>query len=316
MRNAKFQINYKTENSKFKYVCFLIIFTFFQFSLEAQELEPRSLTNLPVGTNFGLVGYRFAQGDVLLDPAIPIENLNARLHNIFAAYVRSINFFGMSGKISGILPYAFGKWDGYYTGIDTSTQRSGLGDPRINFAFNFIGSPAVKPKDYHTYHQKTIVGVNITTILPIGQYNPNKLLNLGSNRWTFKTQIGVSQNVKKWFFEVYGSIWFFTVNHSFFPDNRLEQYPFFAGKLHVIYSLPKRMWIAVDGGYGIGGRTVLNERKMDTRMSTFRFGLTFAVPITEHHAFKFILDSGRRLEKGPDFNSVIISYQYRWFDKQ
>lgn len=316
MRNAKFQINYKTENSKFKYVCFLIIFIFFQFSLEAQELEPRSLTNLPIGTNFALAGYRYAQGDILMDPIMPIDNLNARLHNIFAVYVRSINFFGMSGKISAILPYAIGNWDGYYTGIDTSTQRSGLGDPRINFAFNFIGSPALTPKDYRDYKQKTIVGVNFTIILPFGQYNPNKLLNLGSNRYTFKAQIGLSQRVKKWFFEAYGSIWFFTNNNAFYTDNLLEQYPFFAGKIHVIYSLPKQMWIALDAGYGYGGRTRIDGIELDTRMSTSRIGLTYVLPIKQHHALKFVVESGKRFEKGPDYNAATIAYQYRWFDKQ
>ncbi len=298
-----------------RYLVLFILICFLQSPLLAQELEPRSLTNLPVGTNFALLGYRYTQGDILLDPAVPIEDLNANLHNVFAAYVRSIKLFGQSGKISAILPYATGKWEGYYTGIDTSTRRTGLGDPRINFAWNFIGSPALSLKEFRDFKQKTIVGMNLTVILPLGQYNPNKLLNLGSNRWTFKVQAGVSQRVKKWFFEAYASIWFFTNNYSFFPDNLLEQYPFLAGKIHVIYSLPKQMWIALDMGYGYGGRTVLNEVEMDTRMSTSRFGLTYVLPVAQKHSLKFVLEAGRRFEKGPDFNSVVVAYQYRWFDK-
>ena len=278
----------------------------------AQELEPRSLTNLPIGTNFALLGYRYAAGDILMDPVVPIENLNARLHNIFAAYVRSINFFGMSGKVIALLPYAVGKWDGYYTGIDTSTQRSGLADPRINFSFNFVGSPALSPMEYRDYKQKTVVGVNFTVILPLGQYNPNKLLNLGSNRWTFKTQIGISQRVKKWYFEAYGSIWFFTNNNAFFPDKLLEQYPFIAGKVHVIYSLPKRMWIAGNIGYGLGGKIIINDEEKNARISALRLGITFAVPIKVHHALKFNYTSGIRFEQGSDYNSIGILYQYRW----
>jgi len=298
-----------------RYLVLFILICLLQSPLLAQELEPRSLTNLPIGTNFALVGYRYAAGDILMDPVVPIENLNARLHNIFAAYVRSINFFGMSGKIIALLPYAVGKWDGYYTGIDTSTQRSGLADPRINFSFNFVGSPALSPMEYRDYKQKTVVGVNFTVILPLGQYNPNKLLNLGSNRWTFKTQIGISQRVKKWYFEAYGSIWFFTNNNAFYTDKLLEQYPFIAGKVHVIYSLPKRMWIALDAGYGYGGRTRIDGRDMDTRMSTSRVGLTYVLPIAQKHALKFVVESGRRFEKGPDYNAATIAYQYRWFDK-
>lgn len=303
-----------TQFVNFKIFIALFICTL-QIPLLAQELEPRLLTNLPLGTNFGMVGYGFAKGDILLDPVVPIEDLNAHLHTLIAAYVRSINIFGMSGKISGLLPYAVGQWKGYYTGIDTSTHRSGLGDPRINFAFNFIGAPSFKLQKFQSYDQRIIVGVNFTVIIPLGQYNPNKLINLGSNRWGFKAQIGASQKVKQWLFEVYASIWFFTVNQDFFPDNRLEQNPFLTGKLHIIRSLPKGMWVALNGGYGMGGRTIVDGREMDTRMSTFRLGLTFAYPFADQHAFKLVFDSGRRLEKGPNFNAVLITYQYRWFDK-
>jgi hypothetical protein len=222
----------------------------------------------------------------------------------------------MSGKISGVLPYAIGNWDGYYNGVDTSTNRNGLGDPRINFAFNILGSPAMKLKDYKSYDQKTIVGVNFTIVIPLGQYDPDKLINLGSNRWGFKAEAGFSQKLKKWFLEVQGAIWFFSVNQSFFPDNKLEQKPFLAGKVHAIRSLPKGMWFSMSAGYGMGGRTVINGEERDTRMSTLRFGLTYVYPITDHHSLKLFLHSGVRLDRGPDFDSMVISYQYRWFNKQ
>ena len=41
----------------------------------AQELEPRALTNLPVGSNFVLAGYSFLTGNTLLDPALPVKDL-------------------------------------------------------------------------------------------------------------------------------------------------------------------------------------------------------------------------------------------------
>ena len=78
------------------------------YPLYSQELEPRSLTNAPVGLNFALFGYGFANGNTLLDPALPIEDLNSDLHTFFAAYVRAIDFFGMSGKLDVIVPWAAG----------------------------------------------------------------------------------------------------------------------------------------------------------------------------------------------------------------
>jgi hypothetical protein len=96
--------------------------------LEAQKLEPRSLINVLVGLNFVLFGHGYANGNTLLDPALPIEDLNSDLHTFIAAYVRPIDFFGMSAKVGSILPWAAGNWDGIYEGEQTDVKRDGFGD--------------------------------------------------------------------------------------------------------------------------------------------------------------------------------------------
>jgi len=293
----------------------IILFTSLICSItfsHAQELEPRSLTNLPIGTNFALLGYGYAAGDILLDPALPIEDLDAKLNTFIGAYVRSIRLFGNSGKVNAILPYANGYWEGKYIGQDSSTSRTGFGDLRLGFSYNFLGSPALKMSDYNDYHQKTIFGLNFQLVVPIGQYNDTKLLNLGSNRWTFKPQLGLSQVVKKWTFEAYTSIWIFTTNNNFWGGNKLEQNPLFTFKVHVIRSLPKGVWIAANGGYGVGGKSYVNGEERESRISVFRFGLTVAVPVAKQHSLKLSLNSGRRLEMGADYDGIAISYQYRW----
>ena len=68
----------------------------------AQELEPRGLTNVPVGTNFAMLGYAYAFGNILFDPALPLEDVNANTHALVGAYVRSMNFFGMGAHAKEI----------------------------------------------------------------------------------------------------------------------------------------------------------------------------------------------------------------------
>jgi hypothetical protein len=60
-------------------LCSLIFYGF------SQELEPRAMNNLPIATNFLIGGYGYAQGNILLDPVIPIEDLNSNLHTGFVA---------------------------------------------------------------------------------------------------------------------------------------------------------------------------------------------------------------------------------------
>lgn len=279
----------------------------------AQELEPRSLTNVPVGTNFVVVGYGYSSGDILLDPAVPIEDLNAKLNSVVGAYVRALDVFGLSGKVDVIAPYAGGHWTGSLAGRDSSTSRTGFGDPRVRLSVNFVGAPAFRASEFSAYRPRAIVGISLQVIVPTGQYDGSKLINLGSNRWTFRPQIGLSYTTGHWILESYVSGWFFTRNPDFYGGNLLKQLPLGAFKVHVIHTLPKRrIWIAVDAGYAFGGRTEVNGVLLDTRISTFRFGVDLAVPLAFRHTVKISGVTGVRHERGPDFDAVALTYQYMW----
>lgn len=284
-------------------------------NVKAQELEPRQLSNIPVGMNYLLLGYAYGTGNILLDSSLPIEDLNANLHTGIGAYVRTIDFFGLSGKIDVIVPYAKGDWAGLLESQDTSAARTGLGDPRFRLSFNFIGSPALTLSEFKNYKQTTVFGAALQIFAPLGQYDPTKFINLGSNRWTFRPQIGFSKTFAQWIVEVYISGWFFTVNSDFYNGNELRQDPLFASKVHLIYTLKNNMWFALDAGYGGGGRTYINGEKKDTRISTLRFGFDCAVPIADQHTLKLSFISGVRLERGPDFDALTLIYQYRWGGK-
>jgi hypothetical protein len=283
--------------------------------MQAQELEPRSLTNIPVGMNFGVMGYAWSQGNILLDPALSIEDLNANVHGLVAGYLRSINVFGKSGKIDVVLPFATGNWSGSLNQEYQQTSRNGFGDPRIRFSVNLLGAPAINREGFQTYKQKTILGVNLQVYLPLGQYFPDRLINLGSNRFIIKPQIGVSHRHEKWFLEAYTSIWFFTINKDFYGGNELKQNLIYTLKIHVIRSLPKGIWLAADAGYANGGVTSVNGAERESHISTFRLGGTVSVPLGLHHSVKLFGFTTIRMDKGSNFNLLSLAYQFRWGGK-
>ena len=149
---------------------------------QAQELEPRGLTNLPLNTNYFVVGYGYASGNILFDQSLPLDDTKAQLNTIVGAYVRSINFFGLSSKVDAVVAYGIGNWNGVFTGIDTTTFRSGFADLRVRFSFNFLGAPAMSTSDFGEYNPENIAGFSIQIIAPTGQYFPDRLINLGTNR--------------------------------------------------------------------------------------------------------------------------------------
>ena len=295
---------------KFKLLLILFIFN---LPLSGQKLEPRLLTNIPVGTNFLLAGYSYSTGNTLLDPAVPIEDLNSRLHALYFAYVRSINLFGFAGKIDAIIPYAAGEWYGKYMGADSSTTRNGFGDPLFRISVNFVGAPALKLKEYSTYKQETIVGASVQVRAPLGQYFPDRLINLGSNRWMVRSQLGISHHTGDWFYEGYVGLWLFTGNDDFWGGNTLEQKPLYAIKGHLIHTFSTGMWIDLGVAYGTGGRSYVNDLPSDTYLSTFLFGADFALPIDQQHFLKLTLLTSARLERGADINAISLGYRYLWW---
>lgn len=294
------------------YIFIFVISILLNGLTQAQELEPRALTNLPVGTNFVVAGYAFASGNVLMDPSLPLEDLDAKLHSFFAAYVRSFNFFGMSAKIDAVLPFATGDWYYTYQGVDEYDLSNGFGDARFRFSFNFAGAPALKKNNFKEYKQKTIGGYSLQLIVPTGNYKSDQLPNLGSNRWAFKNQFGISQAIKKWIIEGYVALWIFTKNTNFLNGNELKQDPLATIKVHIIRSLPKRFWISFGAGYGYGGRTYVNGEAKEAVISTLRLGLIVAMPIKSNHSLKLSGLSGIRFKEGPDFDAISLSYQFMW----
>jgi len=278
----------------------------------SQELEPRSLTNIPVGTNLAVLGYAYAKGNILYDPALPLDDVNASTHAIVGAYVRSFNFFGMGAKANIILPFAAGDWGGVYQGTDTTTARTGMGDLRFGFSFNFIGSPALEKEKYKDYEQTSIAGFSMQVVAPTGQYFDDRLVNLGSNRWAFRPQLGVSHKISSWYIEYALNAWFFTANHAFWNGNKLEQSPIGTIKVHLIKSFNKGIWACLGSGYAFGGRSFLNDEQRNANISTMRFGAIVVVPVHPKHSLKFTAITSKRFQEGADFNMLSLTYQFIW----
>ena len=195
--------------------------------IRAQELDPRLYQNVPVGLNAVLIGYGFSTGNVLFDSSLPIEDGEADVHTVFAAYVRTLDFFGRSGKVDVVLPFSDANFQGFLDGEFRTRTPTGFADPRFRLAVNLTGSPPLAAQEFAEYRQETIVGASLQVIVPLGDYDSTKLINLGSNRWSFRPEVAVSQRFRRWFFEVAGGAWLFTRNDNFFGVQTLEQNPFY-----------------------------------------------------------------------------------------
>lgn len=278
----------------------------------AQSLEPRAYSNTPVGMNFLMLGYGYQWGDVLLDPSVPVKDVSAESHTAFLAYIRSLNVWGKSGKIDVIVPYSWLSATGMVQEEGRSRYVSGFSDPAVRFSVNLYGAPSLSLEEFKSYKQNTIVGVSLQVTMPLGQYDSNKLVNIGTNRWSFKPEVGISQALGRWTLEASVGASLYTKNDDFFGGKTQEEDPIYSFQGHLIYNFPRGIWGAMDATYYIGGRTSIDGVKGDDELSNWRLGATLALPVSLNHSIKLYASSGVYTRSQGDFDLVGIAWQYRW----
>ena len=315
MLNLYIQIKNQDRRSSPHYwskLCIISCLALTSASLHADEIEPRSFSNTPVGINFLIGAYAYTQGGLSAGASTPLSNANLTAHNTALAYVRSLDLWGQSGKFDIVLPYTWLSGSAEYAGTPITRETQGLSTPSLRLSMNFLGAPALSLKEFADYKQDIIVGGSLRLGLPDGEYNADKIVNLGTNRWYIKPELGMSKAWDAWTLELSTAATFFSDNNDYFGGHTLAQDPLYSFQGHVIYNLERGMWLAVTGTYFTGGRTHLDGVSGDDLQASTRAGITFAKPIDRHQSIKLNATTGLSIRTGTDFDSIGIAWQYRW----
>lgn len=277
----------------------------------AQELQPRALQNAPAGMNFAWLAAGYSRGNVLFDPTLPITDANADVWSVTFGYARAISVFGLSGRIGATVPAVTGTWSGTVGGLDTATSRVGLADPRVLVAVNFLGAPALSRREFARYRHTTVAGLQLQVMLPLGQYDPTRLINLGSHRWGFAPRLGVSHAIgRRWLIEGYAGATFFTTNGQFFGGAVLTQKPFFDAQVDVVYAVRvPDVWLALSAGHGWGGAATVDGVAKEPLENT-RVSAVLHLPLARGHGLKLVYVNGLTTKLGADFDTFQVAYQH------
>lgn len=283
----------------------------------AQELEPRAYSPSPTGANFLALVFERLNGSVLFDPSLPITNVQSDLYAPAVGLGRTFGILGRQALVTATLPYVWGTVQGDVFEQQRSITRSGLADLRVKFAFNLRGSPALTPQEFaKRRRQGFIVGTSLVVVAPTGQYDKTKLVNLGTNRWAFKPELGISYPRGKWNFDFYTGVWLFTENSSFYPGESMRrQDPISTLQAHVSYTIRPRMWLALDGTWYGGGATRVNGGPPTNRLSNSRLGATLSLPMRKSQSLKIIYSRGAVVRSGQNFSTLGVAWQFLWFDR-
>ena len=265
---------------------------------------------MPTGLNFAGAAYGYVSGDINFDPVLLIEDAKFTMHNAGLFYMRSFAFLGKSARVDVLLPYKTGRWEGIVDGVNTHVRRKGPGDARVRFSTLLYGGPALSPKEFAGAEKSnTVVGAALAVSIPTGEYRREKLINLGTNRWVIRPQIGVTHTRGSWTGELTASAFISSDNDHFWKDTQLEVEPLYAIQAHLIYTFKPGLWASISSGYGWGAKAVVNNVKKDNSTGNWLNALSFGFPITATQGIKLVwLRARTQTDTGNDYDSLILGY--------
>lgn len=279
----------------------------------AQDMEPRAYSASPVGVNFFLVSYSRSTGSIVFDPSLPVSDVSARINGAAAGLGHTFSLFGKLALVSAAVPYVLGDVTGNVGEDRREVTRSGLADSRLKLSVNLRGNDAMSPREFAAAPRRLVVGASLTTTIPASQYSGSKLINIGTNRWSLKPEVGVSVPRGRWDLDAYVGTWIYFDNPDSYPGGVVRsQDPILTIQGHASYTIRRGFWFAGDGTWYRGGSARNAGGTPSTALNNARAGLTMSLPVRTRYSLKVAYTAGVVQRTGTNFRTISVAWQTVW----
>ena len=147
------------------------------------------------------------------------------------------------GSLASSCPTPHSPRQGLVFGLPHARDVDGFADPAFRLSMNFVGAPALTAAEFKNYRQDLIFGMSLRVTAPLGEYDAEKLVNIGTNRWSFKPEIGFSKAFGPWTVELAPGVTFYTDNGDFFGGKTRQVAPLYLrNQASAILSRPAAGW--------------------------------------------------------------------------
>ena len=283
----------------------------------AQDMEPRRWSHLPVGTDVVDFSYLYSTGELNVDPVLRIRDAEIDMHAVVAGYNRYFSLGGMTARADLQVPLQHGHWEGLVDGVPRSITRDGMADPRVRLSVNFAGAPALDEEEYREFitaePSRTSAGAALAVRLPLGEYDGDQLINLGENRYSFQSQMGVLHIEGPWTFEVTGSVFVFTDNNDFYGGHRREQDPLVSLQGHVVRTFESGFWVSAGANLSRAGETEIDGLGRDDERDNLLYGAAAGWSLSPLIGLRAVYFRQAALDDlGPDTDNLLLTVALRF----
>ena len=286
-----------------------LLLSFASSAAMTQELSPRAYWPAPQGTRIVTAAYAYTWGDVITDPSLPVVGVDSRLHRAIVGYFHTLSLFGRTSNIVLELPYAWGTTSGEVAGILRERNLSNLGDLGMTLAINLSGAPSMTREEFRALaaNPPSFLAASLKVIAPTGDYEKDKLINTGANRWAAKAEFGyILPLTPEWHFELEGGAWFFGDNDEFLGQTR-EQEPIYAAELHLVRRFGGGRWASLEANFYEGGRTTVGSVRRDDLQRNSTFGGSLLWPVSAKTSLRLAFNTGVVTSSGGDYQTVALN---------
>jgi hypothetical protein len=211
---------------------------------------------------------------------------------------------------SGVLPPS----------VDDSFSQStaGFGDPGLQFVINLYGTRQLKSNvDLLNYEPGLTIDAAVLAALPIGEYDDDKLVNMGLNRlWgrialPIKYHFGVFSPGYMSSFELIPSVWLFAENDEF-VGQKLENDPLLQIEAHLTHDFTPTFFGSLDVLYRSGFQSKIDGVEVGDELDVGNVGFTFNSQVTDNFTMRTGYSSN--VFGDEDLHNSIIRIQcvYAW----
>ena len=258
------------------------------------EVPPRFYWKSLAGGNAVPVIFQSMSGNTNpFDPANTV-NADASFEGTLAmvGYARTFALFDRAALAAVIVPMGNVSADFVVAGNAFAESARGYGDPMLEFNINLLGPPAQKTiPDVLRYEPGFSLDLIADLAIPIGEYDDDKSLNIGQNRWYGRLGFPVVWQLGAWVpgrrmtLELMPVVWLFGDNDDFVGQT-LETDPMFELEARLTRDFTPHFWGSLDLAWYSGAKATIDGVEGE-KLDNLGLGFTLGYQINDNLGLTF-----------------------------
>ncbi len=204
------------------------------------------------------------------------------------------------------------------TGSSLSQSSSGFADPSMQLVLNLYGTRQLKSNvDLLNYEPGLTVDLATMLALPLGEYDGDKMVNMGLNRWygrvalPLKYHFGVFSRGYMSSLEIIPSVWVFEKNDDFMGAE-LENDPLLQLEAHLTHDFTPTFFGSLDLLYRGGFQSEIDGVDSGDELDIGDVGFTLGYQLTDNTSLRTGYSSNVFGDDDLDTSLIRIQFVYAW----